>query len=159
VSDGSPAQKAAGLISRCLFRGPQRASAPRRSGARRHGAEALEPGGRRLAFVVAHKGVEWRYVDGGRDMDRVQGSQGRLAERAGGQKDGAVERKKRNRVEGFSGSAKEQSEEPLIVHRDPSDRTGDLGKDEFTRDQVGAGEEGAQRVAFGLVSDQLYHRR
>lgn len=119
-----------------------------------------ESSGRGLSFVVADEGIERRKVDCSNDVYRVERSQCRLCERAGGFEQALVEWEECERVEQLACTREQEIRRQTWIDscRAP-DCAGDLGERKLAADQVGAGDEGTQCRAVWFVAHQLDERR
>ena len=131
-----------------------------RSAARLDGSQSSQTSSRRLAFVVADERVQRGEVDGGCDMDRVERSEDRLGKGACGREQTAVEWEEGERLEQLPRAPGEEVEgKTRVVRPRPPDRARHLREHELAGNEIGVGEEGAQRPALGLVVHQLDQRR
>ena len=97
------------------------------------GAQAGQTGGCGLTFVVTDECVERREVDRGGEVNRVQGAQRGLLERAGRSEKRAIDRQQSDGIEDLSRSSHERlGRKRRIVGCRATDRAGHLGERELT---------------------------
>jgi hypothetical protein len=89
-------------------------------------------------------------------MNCIQGAQGWLGDGACVEQCVPFHWQQPNRVQDFPGLVQELSErQSRVVGHSSPDSARHLGQDQFARDQIIILEEGAKRLALGLLLDQL----
>jgi glucose 1-dehydrogenase len=113
-----------------------------------------------LPFVVADERIDWRNIDGSRDVDRIECSQEWFSEGARNGEQAPVEREQRERLEQLASAGDQSIErEAWIVSNCSSDRTRQLSEHELARDEVGLRKEGPQCLTLRFDPNQLHERR